>query len=174
MTGMGLMALGNYRNLDQARQAIDKALTFLQSIQEKNAGFASWGSNNSMSVATVLSGLIAVGENPLGESWKKGTRTMIDCLVDFQLENGSFTYDLEEIAANSMATYQALQALGDFKYEKPVWSRLGEIAIQKPLDRLLEVIAEAEQIFRRGRGQARPVPLPTKIALKTPLRPPGK
>ncbi|MFZ3132389.1 MAG: cell wall-binding repeat-containing protein, partial [Desulfosporosinus sp.] len=91
--------------------------------------------DNPNSVATVISGLVAVSEDPLSDGWKKNGKTMLDDLLSFQLNNGSFysppypPSDLKE--TNDMATHQSLIALGDLNAHKSVWQRLPENNPQK-------------------------------------------
>jgi len=122
MTGMVLLALANYQDESAVNEAIERAKTALRVIQLDTAG---WGSENSNSIATVISGLIAIGEDPLSESWMKGEYTPVDALMSYQLDNGAFTYTLGEYAAaNQMATEQSLIAMQEIKTGKSIWQQL--------------------------------------------------
>jgi len=129
-TGMALLALANHQTVAGAADSIVKAKAYLKSIQQNTGGFASWGTDNPNSDATVISGLVAVGEDPLADGWKKNGKTMLDDLLSFQLDDGSFysppypPSDLRQ--TNDMATYQSLIALGDLNAHKSVWQRLQE------------------------------------------------
>ncbi|HWQ42609.1 MAG TPA: X2-like carbohydrate binding domain-containing protein [Desulfosporosinus sp.] len=125
-TGMALLALANHKTVAGVTDSIDKAKTYLKSIQEDTGGFASWGTDNPNSVATVISGLVAIGEDPLADGWKKNGKTMLDDLASFQLDDGSFYSPYTPGSTDDMATYQCLIALGDLFAHKSVWQRLQE------------------------------------------------
>ena len=82
------------------------------------------GNDNANSVASVISGLVAVGEDVFSENWIKDDNTMLDALQRFMLEDGSFSFMLEPKESNGMATYQAFIALSDLKNQKSIWHTL--------------------------------------------------
>ena len=125
MSGMALLTLANYQDDSAAENAIQRVKDVLREKQLATAGWASFGTENSNSIATVISGLVAIGENPLSDSWKKGDVTPLDALQSFQLDNGSFTYTLGKYAStNIMATEQSLIALHEIKTGKSIWQQL--------------------------------------------------
>ncbi|WP_304442368.1 DUF4430 domain-containing protein [Sporosarcina sp. P21c] len=125
MSGMALLALANYKNDSAVENAIQRVKNVLREKQLATAGWGSFGTENSNSIATVISGLVAIGENPLSDSWKKGDVTPLDALQSFQLANGSFTYTLGQYAGtNIKATEQSLIALHEIKTGKSVWAQL--------------------------------------------------
>jgi len=125
MTGMVLLALANYQDESAVNEAIERAKTALRVIQLDTAGWGSWGSENANSIATVISGLIAIGEDPLSESWKKGEFTPLDALMPYQIDNGAFTFMLGKNASvNQMATEQSLIAMQEIKTAKSIWQQL--------------------------------------------------
>ena len=125
MSGMALLTLANYQDDSAVQNAIQRVKDVLREKQLATAGWASFGTENSNSIATVISGLVAIGENPLSDSWKKGDVTPLDALQSFQLDNGSFTYTLGKYAStNIKATEQTLVALHEIKTGKSVWQQL--------------------------------------------------
>lgn len=124
VTGMALMALSFHRDKTEVEEAIKKALDYLKGVQLETGGFASFGVENSNSIATVISGLVAVGEDILAGDWVKSGKTMLDALLRFQLEDGSFSYLFSPQKYDQMATYQALIALGDALKGESVWQRM--------------------------------------------------
>ncbi len=126
MTGMALLALSNYQNESAAATAIERAKAVLKEKQLDQGGWASYGSENSNSIATVISGLVAIGENLLSGEWTKSGQSPLDALQRFQLENGSFTYLGKNPSPNLMATEQSLIALTDIQTGKSVWQRIAE------------------------------------------------
>lgn len=123
-SGMVLLALANHRDAAGVEEAIAKVKDYLKGIQEDTGGFASWGAVNPNSIATIISGLVTAGADPLGAEWQKNGHTMLEDLLTFQLGDGSFEASYDPGHANAMATYQALIALGDLKAHESVWQRL--------------------------------------------------
>ena len=124
-TGMALIALSNHNEKDNVQAAISKSISFLKDIQLSSGGFSSWGTENPNSIATIISGLIAVKEDIFEGDWVKGDKTMLDALLTFQLDDKSFFFPSDgEAESNSFATKQALVALGDIISGDSVWKRL--------------------------------------------------
>lgn len=129
-TGWSLIALSNYQGDEDVDQAIEDALDYLKGRQKDNAGFdppdGAWGPEpeNSNSNAAVLSGLVAVGEDVLDEDgpWVKNGNTIVDALLAFQKEDGSFLFTT---SPNKMATVQSLLALVDFAQGESTRHRMG-------------------------------------------------
>lgn len=113
VTGDALLALAPHKTVDGVSDAIDRAIECLKRLQLPDGGFASWGSENPESIAAVIRGLLACGEDILSEDWVKEKGTMIDALFSFQLADGSFVHSRSETECNAMATEQALQAVAD-------------------------------------------------------------
>ncbi|MGG0670267.1 DUF4430 domain-containing protein [Lederbergia citrisecunda] len=133
MTGMALLALGHYQDDSAAVNAIERAKLVLLKKQLDTGGWDSFNQENSNSIATVISGLVAVGENPMSEKWQKDGRTPLDALESFQLENGAFTYTLGKYAAtNMMATEQSLIALQEIKSGQSVWQQFSPAGKPSP------------------------------------------
>lgn len=145
MTGMGLVALANHRDIEGVDEAIEKALNYLKESQLETGGFASWGSDNVNSVATVISGLVAVGEDVLSEPWTKDGNTMLDALRRFMLDDGSFSFMLEPKESNDMATYQAFIALNDLRNEKTIWHNLS-ISSEEPIEEDIEELPKEDKM----------------------------
>lgn len=124
LTGMALLTLAHYQNDSAASNAIERAKQVLLQKQLDTAGWNSFGQENSNSIATVISGLVAIGENPMAEQWQKNGKTPLDALSAFQLENGAFTFTLGKYeSTNMMATEQSLIALQEIKTGKSVWQQ---------------------------------------------------
>lgn len=129
-TGWSLTALSNYRGDPNVEATISKAIDYLSSKQQDNAGFdmgGIWGEENSNSNAAVLSGLVAVGENLLAPegNWVKGGTTILDALLKYQQEDGSFWYKENTAGAIKASTVQCLMALVDLKHGESTRSRMG-------------------------------------------------
>lgn len=128
MTGMGLLALGNYQNDSAVQRAIERIKEEYLKVKvlNKETGMLGVNSNN---LAAVVSGLSAVGEDVLSNDWAATNgNTVLDSFRLYQLDNGAFQYTLNG-SPNSMATEQALIALLDIKYQKTVWYRFEEVKL---------------------------------------------
>ncbi|MEW6172887.1 MAG: S-layer homology domain-containing protein [Bacillota bacterium] len=109
-TGMALIALANHLEETGVWDAVYKARGFLKNVQLPSAGFGS--PENTESIASVIRGLSACGEDITAAAWQKDGRTMIHALIDFRLADNSFAH-IEGGGSDPIATRQALIALGD-------------------------------------------------------------
>lgn len=131
-TGWALIVLSNYQGQEKVDVAIKKAVDFLKASQGDNGGFEDtgmWGSGeNANSNACVIQGLVAIGEDLLSPDspWIKNGNTVVDGLLKFQQEDGSFWWEENSQGNVVMATKQALVALSDLKHEKSTWHRLAD------------------------------------------------
>ena len=112
ITGMVLIALAPYKDIDGVNEVIDAAISILQYMQLDNGGFASWGTENSETIALVIRSLVACGTDITTSPWIKNEKTMIDALFAFQLQDKSFSHT-QGGSHNPMATRQALIAVAD-------------------------------------------------------------
>jgi len=111
ITGVALLALATHTDVEGATEVIDQAKESLRSMQLDSGGFSS-GVENTESIASVIRGLTAIGEDITSSGWTKNEKTMIDALFALQLEDYSFSH---KIGGNTddMATRQALIAVSD-------------------------------------------------------------
>ncbi|MGG1639149.1 DUF4430 domain-containing protein [Paenibacillus sp. NRS-1760] len=144
MTGMGLLALGNYQNDSAVQAAIVRVKNYLQTIK-LNQENVMYGKNSS-STSAVVSGLTAVGEDMLSDVWMANDKSVLDTYSLFQLQNGAFKNDLDK-GSNSIATEQALVALADIKNQKTVWQRLGEIKLPVFVNTKVKVDGISQSIY---------------------------
>jgi Domain of unknown function (DUF4430)/S-layer homology domain/Prenyltransferase and squalene oxidase repeat len=148
ITGMALLALGQYQGDSAVDQAIERARKLLLKRQLDSAGFASEsdgivGDENSNSLSTSVSGLIASGEDVFGSRWTKNGKTFLDAYSQFLKADGSFAWIVADAEGNRMATEQALIALLDIQSGESVWSR---IADAKPQQNYRSSISTTSQI----------------------------
>ncbi|SDW15137.1 S-layer homology domain-containing protein [Paenibacillus sp. CF384] len=121
LTAMSLIALAPYaENATVKRLDLISDLTqWLSLKQSPNGGYiiTSWGStvDSSESVAQAIIGLTAYGVDPTGPDYTKNGITLIDKLMQFRMEDGTFTHTMDWPMSNGMATEQALQALDAYK-----------------------------------------------------------
>lgn len=112
MTAMVLQALAKYQDQSAVKAATDKALTFLSKAQDRNGGFASWGTVNAESTAQVIVALCELGISLDDSRFVKNGHGLIENLLTYRQSNGSFTHTLDSAEGNNqMATEQCFYAL---------------------------------------------------------------
>ena len=112
MTGMALQALAPYYNTNSdVKKSVDKALTWLGGIQNKDGTFTGMEGTTSESLAQVITGLTALGINPETDArFIKNGVSAVDALSKFYVTGGGFKHGLTG-DRNMMATEQAYYAL---------------------------------------------------------------
>lgn len=83
---MALIATGE--KADSKR--IVMAKWYLQSEQQPDGGFPSWGVTNSASDSWAISAIVAMGEDP--KNWKKNGISVVEHLLSLQNDDGSFNW----------------------------------------------------------------------------------
>ena len=115
MTAMAIQALAPYYKDNQAvKEAVDKALDVLSSLQKDDGGFGSWGTVNSESCAQVIVALTALGLDPTCDSrFVKNGKTVMDALAGFYVDGGGFKHVADK-GRDGMATEQGYYALASY------------------------------------------------------------
>ena len=112
LTAMVVCALAPYAKEEPARTVTDRAMEWLAGQQTNEAGFKSWGSENSQTPAQVMAALAALGRDPMTDAaFVKDNKTLYYNICGFLNADGSFGYAPEYIAPNAMATQQVLYCL---------------------------------------------------------------
>ena len=113
ITGMALQALAPYyATREDVKEAVDKALACLSDMQLATGGYASWGKENMESNVQVLVGLSALGiDARKDERFIKNGNNLLDAILGFALEDGSFAHEVGGTEANQMSTEQGYYAL---------------------------------------------------------------
>jgi LPXTG-motif cell wall-anchored protein len=112
-TGMALIALASHKDIEGVPAVIDKAIKCIEGLQEESGGFASWGEESAESAAAVVRGLVACGIDP--NTMVRNSNTVIAALMAYQLDDKTFSHVIGG-ASDSMATIQALTAMGDMAH----------------------------------------------------------
>ncbi|QXM05269.1 S-layer homology domain-containing protein [Crassaminicella indica] len=99
---MSIKGLYNHKDVAGVKECINKAVEKLLDEKENIIN------KNANTLATVIQGLISVGENPLTNKWTVDGKTMLNCL--FKYKNG-------DTFGNDLATEQVFAALADL-YKK--------------------------------------------------------
>ena len=111
VTSMTLQALAPLCDDADVSAACDRALGYLSGAQLKSGGYMSMGAENCESTAQVLCALSSLGidcEND--ERFIKGGKTVIDAVMEYRLEDGSFSHIKGE-GMNETATFEVAYAL---------------------------------------------------------------
>ncbi|GLX68066.1 S-layer homology domain-containing protein [Paenibacillus glycanilyticus] len=123
--GMALIALSGSKEIDGVDATITKTINYLHDKQLQTGDFvAGWGNDNGNTDATVISGLVAAGEDLSGSKWTVNGKTPIDALYRYQTKNGGFMYQLKIGKVDNLASYQAIIALGDIIAGDSIWKRI--------------------------------------------------
>lgn len=113
MTCMALQALAPYySDDDKCRNAVDKALSWLSSVQKRNGNFESGKIETSESSSQATVALTALKIKLLKDSrFIKNNKSVVDSLMSFYVDGGGFKHQYSNYKANNMATIQAYYAL---------------------------------------------------------------
>ena len=115
LTGMALAALSAHASDPAVADSIKLAISYLATQQLDTGGFAAEGEETSETCAMVIIGLVACGVDPVSDTrFIKNGRTMVDALLSFQKENGTFGHSAKDVAitkVQGLPTEQALRAL---------------------------------------------------------------
>lgn len=106
-TGMALQALAAYSEVAEVKAAIEKAVVFAKTVQLSDGGYGAYGVS-AESTAQIIMGLCAVGIDPLGADFTKGSNTMLTSLSSFINEDGGAR--CWDGSSNIMTGYQLLMA----------------------------------------------------------------
>ncbi|REK71176.1 S-layer homology domain-containing protein [Paenibacillus paeoniae] len=135
-TGWALIVLSRFDG-KAIEQSIEKAKQYLKSMQQEGGGFAGtskWDAENSNSIACAIQGLVAIGEDLTDRAgyWAIEGKTPIDALLKHQLDNGSFTWQLNQSGSIGMATKQSAVAVADVVNGESTWYKLGKLRFEGP------------------------------------------
>lgn len=113
--------LGNQTKMVTVRQAVDKAVAWLSTVQNQDGSFTSWGAPNVESCVQVAVALCSLGVDIFTDTrFIKDGNTIFDSIMSFQNADGGFihakVYDPENPSAlpdqsNTMASEQALYGM---------------------------------------------------------------
>ena len=112
MVAIALYPYVQVSDLDAQRAAQDLK-AFFEDTQTESGGFASWGEENAATIATVISGLVALGVEPAGFTHGTSGKTPVDALLAYQMSSGAFTYSQGAETADAFSTKQAAIALAE-------------------------------------------------------------
>lgn len=112
ITAAALQALARYRDISEVSASAERAIDKLSSMQQKDGGFASWGTVNAESIAQVIVALCAWGIDPgTDERFVKNGNSAVDALLSFYSEDDAAFRHVVNGSVNGIATDQACYAL---------------------------------------------------------------
>ncbi len=116
VTAMVVQALAPSKDeIPEVKEAIDKALALLSSLQLENGGFRGFGAENPESAAQVIGALSAAGRDFLSDpDFIKNGNTILDALIEYRLPDGAFSH-VKEGSYNYTATQQVFYSLTAYK-----------------------------------------------------------
>ena len=123
MTPMAIQALAPYKGDAKVQAAIDRSIAILDEAQAEDGGFSKEGGSETISQVVIA---FSIYDPSLltSEQFTKNENTMLDALMNYQHEDGSFDHILGE-GSSLMATEQAALALTAYdralKGETSIW-----------------------------------------------------
>lgn len=109
-TGIVLQALASYKDEEEVKKVIGKALDFIKKEQMDDGGFGAWGTGSAESTSMILAGLCAIGENP--DKFIKNGKTIAEALPAYVNEDGGGK--CWDGSSNIMTSYQMLMGLSAY------------------------------------------------------------
>ncbi len=111
ITGMALQALAKYQDRPAVAKATQEALDCMSKKQNAAGGFSSWGTANSESCVQIIVALCELGVPLDDPRFVKNGNTLLDNLMTFQLEDGSFLHTASGSGSNQMASEQGFYGI---------------------------------------------------------------
>ncbi len=111
ITGMALQALAKYQTQSAVKAATDKALTCLSKMQDADGGYASWGTANSESIVQVIVALCELGIDIEDSRFVKNGNTLLDNLMTYRNNDGSFRHTSDGSGSDQMAAEQGFYGI---------------------------------------------------------------
>ncbi len=153
VTGWILIALAPHLDRPDVKAAVDKAVQGIHDNRNKATGevMGQMFGENSNSVAPIINGLAAVGEDLFSEKWtmettQLGSVNLIERFVDrYQMADGRFTWQENTLGSWQLATEQGLLAISDAVAGKSTFVRLKDYKEQE-LDKQTNVSVRVEGI----------------------------
>ncbi|OZS78482.1 hypothetical protein CF394_06920 [Tetzosporium hominis] len=153
VTGWMLIALAPHMDRPDVKAAVDKTVQGILENRSKETGevMGQMFGENANSVAPIINGLAAVGEDLFSEKWtmettQLGSVNLIERFVDrYQLEDGRFTWQENRLGSWQMATEQGLLAISDAVAGKSTFMRLSDYK-QQQLNKETNVSVRVEGI----------------------------
>ena len=141
VTAMSVQALAmqyNENKNEKVRDSVERALSFLSVKQKDDGGYMSFGTANPESASQVLIAVSSIGLDINDQRFVKNGHTLIDGIMKYRLEDGSFSHT-EGTDSNETATIQAALAFTAYSLSKK-----GELLYDFPISEQEEKISSSE------------------------------
>lgn len=109
-TAMALQALSFLQQEEGVKEAIDKGLARLSTLQQANGGFTAWGVSSAESIAQAIIALTMLDISLEDARFVKNGSDLLEAMLAFRLSDGSFCH-IAGKGYDVMATQQAMLAL---------------------------------------------------------------
>lgn len=113
-TAMTLQALAPHREHENVAEAVDAGLAYLAAAQLDNGGYRSFGQETPESICQVILALCTLGIDPMSTDYIKNGSTLLDALLRYRLEDGSFCHSAET-GSNGLSTVESLYTLAAYR-----------------------------------------------------------
>ena len=110
LTGMTLQALAADMDQPAVKNAADRAVAWLSSVQAETGGFIFYGTETCESDAMILLAMARLGIAVNDPRFIKNGHTVLDALLSYRQNDGSFLH-VKDMGADRLATEQALRAM---------------------------------------------------------------
>ncbi len=134
ITAMALIALAPYQEQAAVKQATDAALNALSAMQSADGSFSSFGSDNFESMAQVIVALSSLGIDYNDSRFVKDGQTVVDNLLKYRLDDGSFVHIIGDDQENLISTEQGLLAMIALDKAAKGLNPLYQISSAPPID----------------------------------------
>ena len=113
VTAMVLQALAPYRNEENVKTVMERALLRLSEAQTENGGFINYGVENAESAAQIIIMMTMLDIELTDSRFVKNGNTVLDSMLSFRCENGGFSHAIgaEASAQPTAQAYLAFCAL---------------------------------------------------------------
>lgn len=113
ITGMGMLALSAYTDDADVKASLDRAINVMSEQQGDRGGYDEEfnGGYSAESAAMVITGLSAAGVDATSEAFTKSGGNLLEHLISFQMEDGSFKHLPEDDVSSVFAINQGALAL---------------------------------------------------------------
>ena len=96
---------------EDVASSVEKAVTYLSTIQDADGGFSSWGEASIESSAQVLTAMVSLNIPLEDERFVKNGCTVLDSIMSYYLGSGTFMHNKDLGTEDMMATEQAYLAI---------------------------------------------------------------
>lgn len=111
ITGMALQALAKYQSQTAVKTAVNKALTCLSRMQDKNGGYSNRDITNSESTVQVIVALCELGLDLNDNRFIKNGKSLLDNLLSYRNADGSFSHTDNGSDSDQMASEQGFYGI---------------------------------------------------------------